>query len=146
MHGRNRMARLFIPILPGRTTSGCHRPGRHCLHQARSAVRCSASRMKGERHVGLFSNHSLIGVIRETACSLRRMRRTLCFPEWKVLYGPRWPFVTDEEKPSLSLLLWCLDPWFNFVHRAVLRHPPFQLGASNRPHDPPHPVTEATSC
>ena len=28
-----------------------HRPGRHCLlHQARSAVRCWASRMKGELH------------------------------------------------------------------------------------------------
>ena len=24
--------------------------GRHCLHQARSVVRCSASRMKGELH------------------------------------------------------------------------------------------------
>ena len=30
--------------------SGFHRPGSHCLHQARSAVRCSASRRKGELH------------------------------------------------------------------------------------------------
>ena len=37
-----------IPTMPGRSTSGFHQPGRHCLHQARSAVRCSASRMKGE--------------------------------------------------------------------------------------------------
>ena len=34
--------------MPGRSTSGFRRLGRHCLHQARSAVRCSASRMKGE--------------------------------------------------------------------------------------------------
>ena len=32
-----------IPTLPGRSTSGFHQSGRHCLHQARSAVRCSAS-------------------------------------------------------------------------------------------------------
>ena len=31
--------------MSGRSTSGFHQPGRHCLHQARSAVRCSASRM-----------------------------------------------------------------------------------------------------
>ena len=29
---------------------GFHRPGRHCLHRARSAVRCWASRIKGELH------------------------------------------------------------------------------------------------
>ena len=35
-----------ILATPGRTTSGFDRPGTHCLHQARSAVRCSASRTK----------------------------------------------------------------------------------------------------
>ena len=35
-----------IPTMPGRSTSGFHQPGRHCLHQARSAVKRSASRMK----------------------------------------------------------------------------------------------------
>ena len=39
-----------IPTMPGRSTSGIHRPGRHRLHQERSAVRCWASRMKGEQH------------------------------------------------------------------------------------------------
>ena len=39
-----------IPTMPGRSTSGFHQPGRHCLHQARSALRYSASRMKGELH------------------------------------------------------------------------------------------------
>ena len=39
-----------IPTIPGRSMSGIHRPGRHCLHQARSAVRCPANRMKGELH------------------------------------------------------------------------------------------------
>ena len=38
------------PSRPGRSTSGSHRLIRRCLHQARSAVRCSASRMKGEQH------------------------------------------------------------------------------------------------
>ena len=28
-----------IPTMPGRSTSGFHQPGRHCLHQARSAER-----------------------------------------------------------------------------------------------------------
>ena len=27
-----------IPTMPGRSRSGSHRPSRHCLHQARSAV------------------------------------------------------------------------------------------------------------
>ena len=39
-----------IPPVPGRSTSGFHQPGRHCLHQARSAVRCAASCMKDELH------------------------------------------------------------------------------------------------
>ena len=51
MHGRSRMViDPRIPTMPGRSMSGFPRPGRHCLHQARSAVRCSASRMKGELH------------------------------------------------------------------------------------------------
>ena len=39
-----------IPTMPGRSTSGFHRPDRHCLHQAPSAVRCWTSRMTGELH------------------------------------------------------------------------------------------------
>ena len=51
MHGRSRMTvDPRIPTIPGRSTSGFHRPGRHCLHQTRSAVRCWASRMNGELH------------------------------------------------------------------------------------------------
>ena len=37
-----------MPTVPGRGTSDVHRPGRHCLHQARSAVSCWESRWKGE--------------------------------------------------------------------------------------------------
>ena len=49
MHGRSRMTvDTRIPAMPGRSTSGFHRPGRHRLHPARSAVRCRASRMKGD--------------------------------------------------------------------------------------------------
>ena len=48
VHGRSRMAiDSRIPTMPGRRTSGFHQPGRHCLHQARSAVRCSVSSIKG---------------------------------------------------------------------------------------------------
>ena len=47
-HGRSRMTiDPRILTMPARRTSGFHQPGRHCLHQARSAVRCSASRMNG---------------------------------------------------------------------------------------------------
>ena len=61
--GRTRMTiDVRIPIMPGRSTSGFHQPGRHCLHQARSAVRCSASRMKGELHP--FKNRSCDGLRR----------------------------------------------------------------------------------
>ena len=48
MHGRSRFTiDPCIPVMPERGTSDFHRPGRHCLHQARSTVRSSASRMKG---------------------------------------------------------------------------------------------------
>ena len=51
IHGRSRINRdPRIPTMPGRSMSGSHQPGRYCLHQARSAVRCSASRMKLELH------------------------------------------------------------------------------------------------
>ena len=51
MNGRSRMAvDPRIPTMPGRSTSGFHQPGRHFLRQARRAVRCSASRMKGKLH------------------------------------------------------------------------------------------------
>ena len=48
MHERTRKTR--IPNMPGWTTSGFHQPGGLCLHEARSAVRCLSSRMKGELH------------------------------------------------------------------------------------------------
>ena len=51
VHGRSRMTiDPRIPTMPGRSTSGLHPPGSHCLHQARSAARCSASCMKAELH------------------------------------------------------------------------------------------------
>ena len=37
-----------ISTMLKRRTLGFHRPDRHCLHQARSAVWGSANRMKGE--------------------------------------------------------------------------------------------------
>ena len=51
MHGFGRMTvDPRIPTMLGRSTSGFHQPDRHCLHQARSAERCSASRTGGELH------------------------------------------------------------------------------------------------
>ena len=51
VHDRRRMTiKPIIPAMPGRGTSGFHQPGRHRLHQARSAVRCSASCMEGKLH------------------------------------------------------------------------------------------------
>ena len=51
VHGRSRMTiDPSIPTMPGRSTSGFYPRGRHCLNQARSAVTCSASCMKGELH------------------------------------------------------------------------------------------------
>ena len=51
MHVRSRMTiDLRIATMLGRGASGFHRPGRHCLHQARFAVRFSASRMEDELH------------------------------------------------------------------------------------------------
>ena len=48
IHGRSRTTvDPRITTMPGRIASGFHGPGRHCLHQARSAVRCWASRMEG---------------------------------------------------------------------------------------------------
>ena len=38
----------LVPTISGRSMPGFHQPGRHCLHQARSSVRCSASCRKGE--------------------------------------------------------------------------------------------------
>ena len=52
VHDRSRMTiDIRIHTMQGRSTSGFHQPGRHCLHQARSDVRCSASRMKGKLHL-----------------------------------------------------------------------------------------------
>ena len=51
MHGRSRMTiDCRIPTIPGRSMSGFHRPGRHCLHQERGVVRCWATRMKDGLH------------------------------------------------------------------------------------------------
>ena len=51
MRGRGRITiGSCIPTMPGRSTSGFHRLGRHCLHHLRSAVRCWASRMNVELH------------------------------------------------------------------------------------------------
>ena len=58
-----------IPTIPGRSTSGFHRPGTHYLHQSRSAGSCWASRMKGELHPAKNSFCSGLSCIWTTASS-----------------------------------------------------------------------------
>ena len=41
-----------IPTTPGRSTSGFQKPGRHCVHQARGAVKCSVSHRGGDCTMG----------------------------------------------------------------------------------------------
>ena len=51
MHSRSlRTIDPLIPTMLGRSTSGFHRPGRHRVHYAGSAVRCLANRLKHELH------------------------------------------------------------------------------------------------
>ena len=51
IHGRSPMKiNSRIPTMLGRNTSGFHRQGRQGMHQARSTVRCWASRMQDELH------------------------------------------------------------------------------------------------
>ena len=61
MHGRSRMTiDPRNPAVPGLSMSGFHRPGRHCLPLARSAVKCPVSRTKGELHHMLLVRRTCI--------------------------------------------------------------------------------------
>ena len=63
-----------IPTLPGRTTFGFHRPGRRCLHQGRSAVRCPTSQTKGEMHPSISREADMYmdGISNESASISQR--------------------------------------------------------------------------
>ena len=51
MHVRSRMnIKPSIHTMPGRHMLGVHRPGRHCSHQAKSAMRYSAGSTSNELH------------------------------------------------------------------------------------------------
>ena len=63
MHGRSRMTidpLASLLCMLERSTSGFYQPGRHCLQQARSAVRCSASHTKGELHLHVGEDFTLM--------------------------------------------------------------------------------------
>ena len=86
MHGRSRMtldARASLYTMPGWSTSGFHRPGRHCLHQARSsAVRCreEGGFRRGAFSVGRFSKERYASDVAlrshgDPACPERRTTR-----------------------------------------------------------------------
>ena len=57
MHGRSRMTiDPLIPTLPGRSTSGFHRPGRHCLPK-REGIACPSAKRRdvlGESRDGSY--------------------------------------------------------------------------------------------
>ena len=83
MYGRSPMTiDPRIPTMPRRSTSGIHRPGRHCLHQAPSAARCSASRMKGELHPIYTKNR----LVRRTFLQGGQGQASLV----RILYGKRF--------------------------------------------------------
>ena len=96
VHGLSRMnIDPRIPTMPGRSTSSFNQPGRHCLHQARSAVRCSASRMKGELHPS--KNHSYDG-LRQLVPTFLLMddsaNELLCFLVW-LLQRQQWVLLCN---------------------------------------------------
>ena len=62
-------------------------------------------------------------------------------PSGRFSRGHKWPFVTNEEKPSLSLLLWFIDTRYLVYFYIV----PWPARGTEPPTDSPHPVTEATS-
>ena len=92
--------------MPGRSTSGFHRPGTHCLHQARSAVRRWASRMKGELHPTknrLWGGRSCIGWQRPTNwfvlwCGHSQRQQWVYEVLWNCLVG------------TLPYTLWWIQP------------------------------------
>ena len=55
IHGRSRTTKNpRIPAMPGRSTSDIRQPGRHCLHQARSAVRGGYTNSKQKKKPGTW--------------------------------------------------------------------------------------------
>ena len=79
MHGRSRMTiEPRIPTMTGRSTSRFHRSGRRHLHQARSAVRCSVGRMKGELHPSRYAEP----LVRRSflASGWQASNESICFP------------------------------------------------------------------
>ena len=83
VHGRSRMTiDPGIPTMPGRSTSGFHQPGRYCLHQARSSVRCSASRMNGELHPSKNRSEDGLRHLVSTFLLVGDSASELCFVCW----------------------------------------------------------------
>ena len=94
IHGRSRTTvDPRITTTPGRIASGFHGPGRHCLHQARSAVRCSAGRMKGLPPL----------------CVVALRRSSTSWSPWSALFGRAFVLARRSERfPSVSLVHFCV--------------------------------------
>ena len=91
-----------IPTLPGRSKSGFHRRGRHCKHHARSAVRCSASCMKGELHP---TENRLWGGLSSIWMTTTET----------MIFFPVWPL------PETAMGLLCTASWVPYHKRYVIR-------------------------
>ena len=66
IHDRTRVAvDPRIPTMPGRSSSLFHRPGRHCLHQARGGGNSSAMRIKDD--VASRYGHGSVPVVSDVA-------------------------------------------------------------------------------
>ena len=131
MHGRSRVTiDPRTPTMPGRSTSGFHRPGRHCLHQARSVVRCRASRMKGELHPTMNRYRSGFPCIWMTASTNRLILWCGHFQRqpWAYYVAASWaPYhitLRDTYPPSAELRF----P----AHKSDLTRPPTVMKAKKK--------------
>ena len=129
MHGRSRKTiDPRIPTLPGRGTSGFHQPGRCCLHQARSAARCWASRMKHELHPA--KNLFLKADFLHKDDSVNDL-----------IYYLVWPLA----ETAMALLCDCLVGALPYTHY-VIDHPPCAEGMfSPHEHDLTRPLAVVTA-
>ena len=94
--------------MPARSTLGFHQPGRHCLQQALSAVRCSASRRKGELHPS--KNRSKDGLRHLVPTFIVLIDDSVN----ELLYFLVWPLQTQQRASPCNCLMGAL-PYSHYV-------------------------------
>ena len=92
----------------GRRTSGFHQPGRYCLHQARSAGRCSASRLKVNYILPRTARKTDFGTLCLLSC-LRITAPMKYFAFWRghSTDSNRYYYVTASWVPRHINTTWC---------------------------------------